>query len=163
MATTFEVPVLMAVNAGIFPDPLEAIPIVALELVQVKVPPVGVLVKLVAATTPVLQTVTLAGTVAVGIGLTVMVKVEAVPVQPFKTGVTVIVPVIGVEPLFVAVKEGIFPVPLDANPILVLEFVHVGLPPAGTVVKGIAGTVLFLHTDIFAGTFTVAFGFTTKV
>ena len=49
-----------------------------------------------------------------------MVNVELVPVQLFppleKDGVTLIVAVIGELPLLVAVKAGIFPVPLAASP-----------------------------------------------
>jgi hypothetical protein len=57
-----------------------------------------------------------------------MVKVFEGPVQltdPFvKVGVTVIVAVTGVVPLFVAVKDAILPLPLAAKPMLVLSFVH---------------------------------------
>ena len=67
------VPILVAVNDAILPEPLAARPIAVLELVHVKVPPEGVLVKLVAATVPLLQTEILAGTVTEGVGLTVMV------------------------------------------------------------------------------------------
>ena len=41
-----------------------------------------------------------------------------------KCGVIVIVAVIGANPVFVAVKEDIFPVPLAANPMDGFEFVH---------------------------------------
>jgi hypothetical protein len=40
-------------------------------------------------------------------------------------GVTVTVATIGFEPLFVAVKEVIFPVPLAAKPIDAAEFIQV--------------------------------------
>ena len=50
-----------------------------------------------------------------------MVNVLLIPVQLtpplMKVGVTVIVAVTGVVPLFTAVKEGILPVPLAARPI----------------------------------------------
>lgn len=39
-------------------------------------------------------------------------------------GVTVMVPVCGVFPVFVVVKEVIGPVPVEAKPILALEFIH---------------------------------------
>ena len=53
-----------------------------------------------------------------------MVKVMGVPVQPPTDGVTVIVAVIGLAVAFVAVKEGILPVPEAPNPIAVLLFVQ---------------------------------------
>tara|TARA_R100000935_G_scaffold42272_3_gene64085 strand:+ start:2717 stop:2974 length:258 start_codon:yes stop_codon:yes gene_type:complete len=61
-------------------------------------------------------------------GLTIIVKVFVDPEQLMlpllKVGVTTIVAVTGLVPEFVAVKEGIFPVPEDANPIEGLVFVH---------------------------------------
>ena len=53
-----------------------------------------------------------------------MVKVIGVPMQPFAVGVTVTVATILVVPMLVAVKEGIFPVPLAARPIEGVLFVH---------------------------------------
>ena len=66
-------PILIAVNDAISPDPLADNPIVVFELVHENVPPVGVLVKLVVITEPLLHTVMSAGTVTVGLGFTVMV------------------------------------------------------------------------------------------
>ena len=63
----------VAVNPGTFPVPLTPKPIVASELVQVKLPPEGVLTKFVAVTVALLHTVIFAGTVTVGVGFTVMV------------------------------------------------------------------------------------------
>ena len=65
-----------------------------------------------------------AGLVTVGVGFTVMVKVWAVPVQPLADGVTVMVAVTGVEPVLVAVKAFIFPLPLAASPMEVALFVQ---------------------------------------
>jgi len=48
----------------------------------------------------------------------------AVPAQPLKDGVIVIVEVTGAEPLLTAVNDGILPVPEDARPIELLELVH---------------------------------------
>ena len=62
--------------------------------------------------------------VEVGCGLTVIVYVTGVPVHPDKLGVTVIVPVIGEEPLLAAVNVGTVVVPDAARPMPVLEFVH---------------------------------------
>jgi hypothetical protein len=92
------------------------------------VPPGGTVAKLVGCTAVPGHTVEGAGTVAaltVGFGLTVIVYVEGVPVQPFKVGVTVIVPLMGVVPALVAVKPGTFPLPFAATPIPVLLLVHV--------------------------------------
>ena len=66
-------PVLAAVNEEIFPLPLAPKPMPVLELVQLKLPPAGVLLKVVAAMVVPLQTVELEGTLKVGIGFTVMV------------------------------------------------------------------------------------------
>ena len=41
-----------------------------------------------------------------------------------ETGVTVIVPEIGVVPVFVPTKEAMFPVPFAPRPIAVFEFVQ---------------------------------------
>lgn len=65
-----------------------------------------------------------AETVNVCKGLTVMVKVWAVPKQPFTVGVTVMVAITGLAVPFVAVKAAIVPVPLAAKPMVVLLFVQ---------------------------------------
>lgn len=83
-----------------------------------------------------------AGTVAAGFGFTVIVYVLAIPRQPFKVGVTVIVPDILDVPVLVAVKEGTLPVPLAASPIAVLLFVHAKVAPEGVLLKLPKGTVL---------------------
>ena len=78
-----KLPAFVAVKAGIFPTPLAPKPIAGFEFVHAKVPPVGALIKLVAATIVVLHTVTLAGTVTVGGGLivteSVVVKTGQLP------------------------------------------------------------------------------------
>ena len=65
--------VLIAVNAGMFPIPLVPNPIIVLEFVQTKLPPVGVLIKFVAATVALLHTTISEGTLTVGVGFTVIV------------------------------------------------------------------------------------------
>ncbi len=67
------VPVFVAVNDAIFPDPLDARPIAVFEFVHVQDPPVGVVAKVVAGMTSFLQTVILDGTETVGVGFTVIV------------------------------------------------------------------------------------------
>ena len=80
--------------------------------------------------------------------MTVIVKVLKAPTQltlPLaKVGVTVIVAIIGVGPVLVAVKEGIFPVPPATKPMLVpAEFVqvYVVFPPVLVVANDIAAVV----------------------
>jgi len=59
-----------------------------------------------------------------------------VPGHPLSDGVTVIIPVIFTPVLFAgAFQLGIFPVPLEANPIAALEFVHEYVAPDGVLAK----------------------------
>ena len=55
--------------------------------------------------------------------------------QPFAVGVTVMVAISGAVPEFVAVKDGVFPVPLAANPIDGVLFVHSKVVPATGLLK----------------------------
>jgi hypothetical protein len=64
---------LVAVNEGWLPVPLAASPIAVFELVHANVPPVGVLVKLLAETEAPAHIVILAGTATTGVGFTVIV------------------------------------------------------------------------------------------
>ena len=61
----------------------------------------------------------------VAAGFTVMVNGTGIPLHKALTGVTVIVAVTGELPVLIAMKAGMFPVPLAASPIEVLLFVHV--------------------------------------
>jgi hypothetical protein len=65
------------------------------------------------------------------------------------------VAIIAVAPVFVAVNDGIFPVPLAPKPIAVLEFVQVNEPPAGELAKFVAAKRSPFVFVIFAGTVTV--------
>jgi hypothetical protein len=60
----------------------------------------------------------------VGVGYTVMVNDSGVPTHPFAVGVTVIVAITVAVPLLVAVKDGIFPVPLPASPMDGVLLIH---------------------------------------
>ena len=62
--------------------------------------------------------------------MTVMIKLFAVPVQPFADGVTVMFATVGALEPFSAVKGAIFPMPAAARPILVLLFVQAKAVPA---------------------------------
>jgi len=117
-------PEFVAVKEVMFPVPEAAKPIAGLVLVQVKLPPVGTLTKAVAGIKVPLQKVAFEGTETVGIGFTVMVKVICGPVHIPSLAVTEIVAVIGVEPVFVDVKDGRLPLPEVANPIAGLVFVQ---------------------------------------
>jgi hypothetical protein len=66
---------LVAVNAGVFPDPLAASPIAVLEFVQEKVAPAGVLLNADAATVVPLQIEIFDRGLTMGKGLTVMIPV----------------------------------------------------------------------------------------
>jgi hypothetical protein len=87
----------------------------------------------------------------------VIVYEFGVPGQP-AAGVTVIVAVIDVVPVFTALKPAIFPEPLAGIPIEVLEFVQVKVAPVTGLVKFVAGTALPLQKVAFAGTTTVGTG-----
>ena len=112
--------------------PLEAMPVrlVVFVRVQLYVVPPRVLLSAIVVIVLAEHVVWLEGVaVATGEGWTVMVNVFEDPVQPFADGVTVIVATTAVVPLFVAVKEAILPVPLAANPMLVLSLVQLNVVP----------------------------------
>ena len=71
MAVTGAEPVLDAVNTGVFPEPVAIRPMDVFVFVQLNVVPATVLLNADAAKFPPLQMDGLAGTVSVGIGLTV--------------------------------------------------------------------------------------------
>ena len=75
------------------------------------------------------------------IGFTVMVNVNGVPVHPIADGVTVIVATTGTAVRFVAVNDGMFPVPLAASPIDGVLFVQAKVVPDTGLVKVIAAVV----------------------
>lgn len=116
-----------ATNDGILPEPEAAKPIPAAELVQLY--PVPVPTKGMAALVAPLHTVTFAGAVTDGVGLTVIEKVVVAPLHeippPVNTEVTVIFPVIGFTPPLVTTKGAMVPVPLEFNPIAAFEFTQV--------------------------------------
>jgi hypothetical protein len=65
----------------------------------------------------------------VGVGFTVIVNDRGVPTHPFAVGVTVIVAITGAVPALVAVKDGIFPVPLPTNPMDGVLLTHAKVEP----------------------------------
>lgn len=119
------VPLLVAVNEGIAaPDPDAAKPTDVLELVQVKVVPESVLLNGNAPAVAPLHTVVLAGSIAVGDGVTLTVNDLAVPAQVAAVGVTEITAVAVTEPVLMAVKAEIVPDPDAARPMDGLELLH---------------------------------------
>ena len=76
------------------------------------------------------------------------------PLHPFSVGMMVIVELSGLVPVFTAVKLGTFPVPLAANPIEVLELVHVKLAPVGMLAGFCEDTTVSAQTMIFSMVFT---------
>ena len=69
--------------------------------------------------------------------------------QLFADGITVIVAVIGALVVFVAVNDGISPVPLAASPIEMLSFVQLKLLPLTLPVKFTVLVVALLHKTCF--------------
>lgn len=128
VAVTGEVPVFVAVNAGVLPEPLAARPMLVVEFVHVNVVPGTGLVNATDGTPAVLQYAMFATLVTVGVGLTVIVNwiddpTHVAPALEYE-GVTVIVAVIGAVVVLVATKAGIVFVPLAAMPIAVVDELH---------------------------------------
>jgi hypothetical protein len=151
VAVTAALVVLIAVNAGIFPLPLAPNPIEGLLFVQLKVEPLTAPVKFIVLVIALLHKVWFAGCTTLGVGFTVIVNVFGKPGQPVADGVTVIVAVSGALVVLVAVKAGIFPFPLAANPIEVLLLVQLKEEPLTAPVNVIALVVAALHKVWFAG------------
>ena len=116
VATTGAIPELIARKDGIFPVPLEASPMDGVSLLQTKVVPATGPLKLTADVACPLHNTWLAMGLTDGVGFTVIVKVIGIPVHPVEEGVTVIVAVTGAAPRFVAVNDGISPVPVNGRP-----------------------------------------------
>jgi hypothetical protein len=68
--------------------------------------------------------------IGTGVGYTVMVNDKGVPTQPLALGVIVTVAITVVEPLLVAVKDGMFPVPLAGSPMDGVLLTHAKVVPA---------------------------------
>ena len=124
VAVTGVVPALTVVKAGTFPLPFAPNPIEVLLFAQLYIVPATAPAKFTAAIEAPLHKNWFAGCTTFGVGLTVMVSDFGTPGQPAADGVTVIVAVTGVVPKFVAVKAGIFPLPLAPKPIDALLFVQ---------------------------------------
>ena len=158
---------LVAIKPGILPVPDAASPMAVLLLVQLYTVPATDPVKLTAAVGDPLQTNWSAGWLTLALGLTVMVKVVAVPLQVIpalvNVGVIVMVAVTGVLPALMAVNEGMVLVPLAPRPMLVLLFVQLYTVPATGPVMVIAAVAAPAHTVWFAIVFTAGVGLTVMV
>ena len=80
-----------------------------------------------------------------GAGFTVMVKLWVVPKHPFISGVTVMVAVTGEVPVFVALNDAIFPVPLVGSPMEASVFTQLNMVLLTVPVKLMAGVLSPLH------------------
>lgn len=124
--------VLEALKEGILPVPLPAKPMDVLLFVQLKLVPITLPLKFIAAVAVLLHNVWLATLFTSGTGFTVIVKTWADAVQPgppVTDGVTVIVATCVLVVVFKVVKAGISPVPLDASPIDGLSLVQLKVAP----------------------------------
>ena len=81
-------------------------------------------VKLSAALVVLLHITWFTGTTTVGMGLTVILNVFTLPLQPFALGVTIRLPTKGMVNVFCPVNEAILPLPLKARPILAVLLVQ---------------------------------------
>ena len=174
VAVTGALLVLVAENDPIFPVPLAAKPIEGVLLTQLNTtllppPPLLGLVNAIAVVDVPLHNTWLVIAFTVAVGFTVMVKVVGVPTQltaPLvNVGVTVIVATTGAVVALVAIKLGIFPVPLAAIPIdgALLVQLYVTVPPDAGLLKLIAAVDEPLHKTWLATEFTVAVGLTVIV
>ncbi len=84
------------------------------------------------------QMIELAGTITVGNGFMVIVKLYSAPLQLFSEGITLIVAMIGIFELLIAVNEGILPFPLAARPISGFELLQLIVAPGGVLLKILA-------------------------
>jgi len=158
-----ETAVLVAIKLGIFPVPLAGSPIAGFELVQIRTVPGGLLVKLVDGTVVPAHMIEFAGTMTVGNGFMVMVKLYSAPVQLFSDGITVIVAVMGELELLTAVNAGILPFPLAARPISGFELLQLIVAPGGVLLKLLDGTVDPSQKIWLAGTLIIGRGLTVRL
>ena len=112
---------------------------------------------------PPLHTVWSDDALIVGVGLTVIVNVSAVPEQLFADGVTIMVADAAVVPVFVAVNEPILPVPDDARPIDVFVFVQLYVVPLTAPENVTAAVLPPLHTVWSDDALIVGVGLTVKI
>jgi hypothetical protein len=153
-------PWLVAVKAAMLPVPEDASPMEGTVFVQLNVLPLTAPVKVTAAVATPLHNTWLAGVTTVGVGLTAIRKLCAVPPQPKALGVTVTVAVCIDVPELVAVNGAMLPVPLAARPMLVLLFAHANVLPLTAPVNATAVVKEPLQASWLGGVTTVGVGST---
>ncbi len=163
VAVAAVVPEFVAVNETMLPVPDADRPIAVFELVQLYVVPLTAPEKVTAAVVAPLHNVWSAAAATVGVGFTVIVNVSATPEQLLADGVTMIVAVAAVVPVFVAVNAPMLPVPDADSPIAVFEFVQLYVVPLTAPEKVTAAVVAPLQTVWSAAAATVGVGFTVMV
>jgi hypothetical protein len=166
VAVTVTALAFMAVKGAIFPEPEAGNPIEGVLFVQLYTTPATLFPeKLTAGVKEPLQILVIfAIAFKVGVGLTVIVNCKGVPGQPFAVGVTVIVAINGVVPVFwVGNETNEEPDPLAARPMAVLSLVHVKVVPATGLVNVTAAVFVPLQRTWFATGFTVGVGLTVTV
>ncbi len=126
VATAGVLPLLVPVNDVMFPVPLAARPMLVLSLVHVK--DVAVPLNVTVVVGALLHTTWLPMAATVGVGWTVIVNDLVGPLHVTAPkvyfGVIVTVATTGVDPLLVATKDPMFPVPLEASPIEAVSLVQ---------------------------------------
>jgi hypothetical protein len=98
-----------------------------------------------------------------GTGLTVIVKICGKPKHPEAEAVTVMEAVLGKLPVLTAVKAGIFPVPLAANPIDGSLFIQLKVAAFTALLNVIVFVDAPWHNTWFAGCITLGVGLTVIV
>ena len=160
VATTGLLVLFVAVKTGIFPVPEFARPILGREFVQLKF--VAFPVRFTKVEISPLQIVWLVGIITVGVGITVISNDVLFPIQvtppPVNWDVTVTIETIGSKPKLTALKLGIFPVPLNWSPVVVLLLTQVYEVPLPEKLIEFVGDPLQMVT--FGIVFIIAVGLT---
>jgi hypothetical protein len=150
VATTGLEEAFVAVKVGILPVPDGPNPILVFVLLQVNPVPTTLPLKLIGPTVTPLHTVLFGIESTVDVGSTVIVNESTLPKQVIlllaNSVDTLIFPNMEALVVFVAVKAGILPVPLDASPIFIFVFVQRYTVPETRLLNVIALVVVLLHT-----------------
>jgi len=163
VAVSIEEPLFIALKVAMSPFPPTASPIEASLFVHAYVVPTTGAAKTTGVVAAPLHSVWPVTGDTVGVGFIVIVNVSGLPTQPLADGVTVTVAVTIEEPLFMALKEGMSPLPAVPRPIEGMSFVQLKDVPA-TVPTNITPVVCApLHNVWSVTVATVGVGFTVMV
>jgi len=163
VAVTGAVPVLIAVNGAMLPLPVAVSPIEVVLFVQSNDVPVTLPTKVIVLVDAPLHKVCGVVGFTVGVGFTVIVKLNGIPKQPLAEGVTVMLAVMGALAGLVAVKDGISPFPEAGKPIAGLSLFHEYVVFMMLPVIGVRAVAVPLHQSWLAMLFTLGAGFTVMV